>query len=88
MKQIIFAVTNLIFDLAYILIVIRAFLTYMPHNRFNVFIKPIYDTTEPSLSIIRKGLPPAKIGVDAAPFIAIVLLYLLQQVILKILSLI
>ena len=79
---------NFAFDLAYILIVIRAFLTYLPHNRYHPIIKPAYDLTEPLLSLIRKGLPPAKIGMDASPFIAIVLLYLLQQVLLKIISLI
>jgi len=79
---------NFAFDLAYILIVIRAFLTYLPHNRYHPIIKPAYDVTEPLLSLIRKGLPPAKIGLDASPFVAIVLLYLLQQVLLKIISLI
>ncbi len=79
---------NLAFDLAYVLVVIRAFLTYLPHNRYHPIIKPVYDATEPVLSIIRKGLPPSKIGVDASPFIVIILLYLLQQVLLKALSLI
>ena len=86
--MIILTLINLAFDAAYILIVIRAFLTYLPHNRYHPIIKPAYDMTEPLLSIIRKGLPPAKIGLDASSFIAIVLLYLLQQVLLKILSLI
>lgn len=88
MRIILTSFINLAFDLAYVLIVIRAFLTYLPHNRYHPIIKPAYDITEPFLSIIRKGLPPAKIGVDASPFIAIVLLYLLQQVLLKLLSLI
>ena len=88
MRLIILTLINLAFDAAYILIIIRAFLTYLPHNRYHPIIKPAYDMTEPLLSIIRKGLPPAKIGLDASPFIAIVLLYLFQQVLLKILSLI
>ena len=88
MRMIILTLINLAFDAAYVLIVIRAFLTYLPHNRYHPIIKPAYDMTEPLLSIIRKGLPPAKIGLDASPFIAIVLLYLLQQILLKILSLI
>jgi uncharacterized protein YggT (Ycf19 family) len=86
--MIILTFINIIFDISYILIVIRAFLTYLPHNRYHPIIKPAYDMTEPLLSIIRKGLPPAKIGMDASPFIAIILLYLLQQVLLKLLSLI
>jgi uncharacterized protein YggT (Ycf19 family) len=88
MRTVIFTLINLVFDVAYVLIVVRAFLTYLPHNRRQMFIKPIYDATEPMLSVIRKGLPPAWIGLDASPFIAIVLLYLLQQVLIKLLSLI
>jgi YggT family protein len=87
MRQILFTGINIVFDAAYILIVTRAFLTYLPHNRFHPIIKPVYDMTEPALSVIRKGLPPEKIGVDASPFIVIVLLYLLQQVIMYFLSL-
>ena len=88
MRLIILTLINLAFDAAYILIIIRAFLTYLPHNRYHPIIKPAYDMTEPFLSVIRKGLPPEKIGLDASPFIAIVLLYLLQQVLLKIITLI
>ncbi|MFH1710311.1 MAG: YggT family protein [bacterium] len=88
MRSIILTLINFAFDGAYILIVIRAFLTYLPHNRYHPIIKPAYDLTEPLLSTIRKGLPPSKIGMDASPFIAIILLYLLQQVLLKTLSLI
>jgi len=84
MKQILLTTINLVFDLTYILIVIRAFLTYLPHNRLHPLIKPAYDATEPMLSLIRKGLPPEKIGVDASPFIAMFFLYLFQQLILKI----
>jgi YggT family protein len=88
MSQIIQTLINLLFDIFYILIVIRAFLTYLPHNKYHALIKPVYDATEPVLSPIRKGLPPSKIGIDASPFIAIVIFYLLQQILLKILSII
>jgi YggT family protein len=88
MRIILLSFINLGFDLAYVLIVVRAFLTYLPHNRYHPIIKPAYDMTEPLLSVIRKGLPPMKIGLDASPFIAIILLYLLQQGLYKLLSLI
>jgi YggT family protein len=88
MRQILIALVNLVFDAAYILMVIRAFLPYVPHNRFHPLVKPAYDLTEPLLSVMRKGLPPEKIGVDASPFIGIVLLYLVQQIILYVLNLI
>jgi YggT family protein len=88
MRLILQSFINLGFDLAYVLLVVRAFLTYLPHNRYHPIIKPAYDMTEPLLSVIRKGLPPMKIGLDASPFIAIVLLYLLQQGLFRLLSLI
>lgn len=87
MRQILQTLINMAFDVMYLLVVIRAFLTYLPHNRFHPLIKPAYDATEPLLSMIRKGLPPSTLGFDAAPFIAIVLLYLLQQVFLKVIFL-
>jgi YggT family protein len=83
MRQIALTFINFLFDLAYILLVVRAFLTYLPHNRFHPVIKPAYEATEPILSLIRNGLPPSKIGFDASPFIAIVLLYLVQQLLYK-----
>jgi len=88
MRQIILTLINLVFDITYILLVVRAFITYLPHNRQHPIIRPIFDLTEPLLSTIRKGLPPAKIGADASPFIAIVLFYVLQQAILYFLALI
>lgn len=85
MIQIIDTFINIIFNIYYILILIRAFLPFIPHNRFHPVLKPVYDLTEPMLEVIRKGLPPAKIGIDASPFIALVLIWLLQQLILSVL---
>ncbi len=86
MKQLLLTAINLVFDVTYILIVARAFLTYLPHNKLHPLIKPLYNSTEPFLSVIRKGLPPNKIGIDASPFIALLLLYLVQQLLLMILA--
>jgi YggT family protein len=88
MRQLFLTFLNFIFNLAYILMVIRAFLTYVPHDKEHPVLKLIYDATEPLLSVIKRGLPPTRIGVDASPFITIILLYLLQQIILYILALI
>jgi len=87
MRLLILTLLNLIFDVCYLLFIIRIFLLYLPQNRYTKFLKPIYNITEPLLSWIRKGVPPASMGFDAAPFIAMVLLYMLQQVLLKVISL-
>ena len=86
MIQIIETIINLLFNVYFILILIRAFLPFIPHNRFHPILKPVYDVTEPVLGVIRKGLPPSKIGIDASPFIALILLWLLQQIIFLIIN--
>ena len=87
MNYLIFLI-NLFFQVYILLIVVRAILPWIPHNRFNPLIAFVYEVTDPILQPIRRGLPPMKIGIDASPFVAIVLLWILQQIILRILSLI
>jgi uncharacterized protein YggT (Ycf19 family) len=88
MKLLVLTVINLLFNILYLLFVVRALIPYLPHNRTDRFLRPIYDLTEGSLSWIKRGLPPAAIGFDASAFIAIVLLYLLQQLIIRTVSII
>ncbi|MFC1559839.1 YggT family protein [Candidatus Margulisiibacteriota bacterium] len=86
MIQIIETIINLLFSIYYVLLLVRAFLPYIPHNKFHPILKPIYDVTEPVLGVIRKGLPPTKIGFDASPFIVLILLWLLQQILFSIVN--
>jgi len=79
---------KLIFQVYIFIILIRAILPWIPHSRFSPLIAPIYVFTDPVLNPIRRGLPPMRIGIDASPFVAIILLWLLQQLIIKLLSLI
>ena len=78
-------VINFLFSIVYILLALRAVLPWIPHNRMNPFIRPIYLITEPVLSVVRAGLPPLRIGMDVSPFIVIILLWIVHQVILRIL---
>jgi uncharacterized protein YggT (Ycf19 family) len=85
MDFIIFAV-NFLFSLLYILVALRAVLPWIPHNKMNPFLRPVYLLTEPVLSIVRAGLPPLKLGMDVSPFIIIILLWIVHQIILKMLT--
>lgn len=85
MRTLIFAI-NLVFSICYILILARAVLSWIPHNRFHPLVQPVYTLTEPILSPIRRGLPPIRIGIDASPFVAIILLWILQKIILWLLT--
>ncbi|MFA4906447.1 MAG: YggT family protein [Candidatus Margulisiibacteriota bacterium] len=72
---------NVLFSVYYFIMVLRAILPWIPHNREHALIKPIYRLTDPVLAPIRMGLPPPKVGMDVSPFIAIILLWLVQQII-------
>jgi YggT family protein len=79
-------VINSLFYIYYILLALRAVLPWIPHNRMNPLVRPVYLLTEPVLSVIRAGLPPLRIGMDASPFIVIILLWIIHQVILRVIS--
>ena len=76
-------VVNFLFSALYILMAVRAVLPWVPHNKLNPFIRPVYLLTDPVMSVVRAGLPPLKIGMDVSPFIIIILLWLVHQIILK-----
>ncbi len=86
MSALIFII-NTVFQIYILLLLVRAVLPWIPHNRFHPVVSSLYSITEPVLAPIRRGLPPMRIGVDASPFIAMILLWLLQQIILWALSL-
>jgi uncharacterized protein YggT (Ycf19 family) len=65
---------------------LRAILPWMPQSKTNPFVKPLYKLTDPVLSVIRAGLPPARMGMDVSPFIIIILLWIAHQLILRVLA--
>ncbi|MFA4843548.1 MAG: YggT family protein [Candidatus Margulisiibacteriota bacterium] len=69
---------NLIFTFFYVILVARSILPRLPRYRNKWPARALYDLTDPWLNVIRLGLPPEKIGFDAAPFIGLILLWLLQ----------
>jgi YggT family protein len=88
MKTILCSLLNLIFDICFLVLIVRMFLVYIPHNKSQKLIKIVYRMTDPFIDWIEKGLPPQFIGFDASPLIAMILLYLIQQIILRIISII
>lgn len=78
-------VINFLFSIIYVLLALRAVLPWIPHNKMNPLVRPVYLLTEPILSVVRAGLPPLRIGMDASPFIVIILLWIVHQLILRLL---
>lgn len=71
---------GIIFKLYYALFILRAVLPWIPHNKEHPLLRPVYQLTDPFLMQLRAALPPARIGADVSPFIAIFLLWILQKV--------
>lgn len=66
-----------------LLIVVRVFLSFIPHNPYNSILRYIYEITEPLFDLCRKLLPEAlRYPLDFTPMIALVLLQLIYRVLL------
>ncbi|HVN67447.1 MAG TPA: YggT family protein [Candidatus Sulfotelmatobacter sp.] len=72
------SVLNFIFDLYYAILIVKAVLPWVPHDRHHPLLRPFYQLTDPLLNTIKLGLPPAKIGYDVSPFVGLILVCLLQ----------
>jgi len=63
------------------LIIIRAFMSFFPHNPRQYVFRFVYDVTSPLLSPIQRLLPSLG-GLDFSPIFAILLLEALQRVLM------
>jgi YggT family protein len=61
-------------------IIIRAIISWVEPNPYNPIVQILTKVTEPVLRPIRKLVPPYKIGIDFSPFIAVMIIMLLQWV--------
>ena len=75
MGQVLKTIVSLLFKIYYFLILVRVLLSLRPKGREYTLFKFVYRVTDPVLGIIRRGLPPARIGFDASPFIVLILIF-------------
>jgi YggT family protein len=78
-------VVNIIFEVLIWLIIIRCFLSFIPHNHYQPLIKFIYEMTEPIMAPFRRMIPAAG-GIDFSPIIVVLAVSLLQRVVIRLLS--
>lgn len=76
---------NLLFSACYLVLVARAVLPWIPHDRKHPLLRPVYEMTDPVLNPIRIALPPQKIGFDVSPFLVMILLWFIQGFVVRIL---
>lgn len=70
-------------DIYILLIIVRAVLSWFPHNPYHPAIKLIYQATEPPLSLIRRYLPSFA-GLDLSPIVLIFAVYILEHLLIRI----
>lgn len=82
----IFDIVNLAFDVMTWLLIIRVFLSWIPHNPYNAVISFVYEMTDYILTPVRKAMPLVFGGVDFSPIAAFILLEILRPIVINILA--
>jgi YggT family protein len=73
-------VLNIVLNILWMLILVRALVSWVNPDPFNPIIQFLNKTTEPILSRIRKILPSSlKFGIDISPLIAIIVIVFVQM---------
>jgi len=78
-------VVNIIFEVLIWLIIIRCFLSFIPHNPYQPLIKFIYEVTEPVMAPFRRIIPAAG-GIDFSPIVVVLAVSLLQRIMIRLLT--
>ncbi len=72
-------IVRLVFSVCYLLLILRALAPFIDRSRTNNWLRPVYSATDWLLNLFRVAMPPEKIGMDVAPYVAIILLYLAER---------
>ncbi|MFH1415502.1 MAG: YggT family protein [Elusimicrobiota bacterium] len=70
-------IADLILSIMYWLILIRALISWVNPDPYNMIVQFLYKATEPVLMPIRRILPPA--GIDISPIIAFIAIIFLRS---------
>ncbi len=65
------------------IIIIRALLSWVNPDPYNPIVQFLYKVTEPVLSFVRRKLPIASFGIDFSPLIVILIIWLLQEFLVR-----
>ena len=82
MNYLLYTIINNLFNLLQIIIMIRIFLSWVPHDPYNQFVKIVYKIADSILEPVREALPIQGMGFDFSPIIAFILLGFIKKIIL------
>lgn len=70
-----------------LLIVVRCFLSFIPHNPYGSIIRYVYEITEPILAVCRKFLPESlRYPMDFTPMVALLLIQVVYSLLVGVLT--
>ncbi len=72
---------DILFGALWLAIMGRVLLSWLPNLPPNPITRFVYDITEPILAPLRRWIPPLGGMIDLSPMVAMLLLYVLQQII-------
>ncbi|MFC1751998.1 YggT family protein [Thermoproteota archaeon] len=86
MNLYLYRIFDFVFQAAYLLIIIRVILSWIPHDPNNRLIQILYEITDPVLRPFQQLLPPSRTsGLDVSPILAIIAIGIVRKVIFHIL---
>jgi YggT family protein len=86
MRIYILNLVNTLFQIVTWVIIIRSIVSWIPHNPYHWLMRLIYNISEPFLSPFRGIVPPHRFGgIDLSPIIALLVLWILNNVLLSLL---
>ena len=65
------------------IVIIRALLSWVNPDPYNPVVRFLYRVTEPVLRPVRRLIPMGNIGIDVSPVIVIVVIYVLQNFVVR-----
>ena len=76
-------VLQIILSIMGVLIMLRALISWVNPDPYNVIVQFLYKTTEPLLSPFRRLIPAYSIGIDLSPIFALLLILFLQSFLVR-----
>ncbi|WP_366921447.1 YggT family protein [Metallumcola ferriviriculae] len=76
-------IIDIAFEVVYWLIIARVFLSFIRPDPYHPVVRFINETTEPILAPFRRLMPRGTLPVDFSPFIAIMVLYFVRYLLLR-----
>lgn len=72
-----------ILTIAYWLVIVRALISWVNPDPYNVIVQFLYKATEPILAPFRKVLPIYTLGIDLSPIFAIIFIWFLKLFLIR-----